>query len=330
MMAFFSIIIPVYNVENYLRQCVDSLYIDSLLHEYEVILVDDGSTDSSGALCDEYAAKNVWVSVIHQQNAGLSSARNKGLLCATGEYVLFLDADDYLEEHALSLLEIKTTDCADLYFLQMRKVFPDGSSILLEKMDDSCIKNQEHILCMRYFAGLAKFPGSACAKLVKRDLLLRHKLFFEEGVTAEDLVWTLKCMLYARTFRYLDFPFYNYRQSRDGSITSKVTARSLADLHYAICSAVAMAQQEEFCMYCQEIYIMMAYEVQVLLMLYGKAGPDARGSCKEMVKEVCWLLEYRKGIRDAGIKWLVRWMGVRYGSRVLYGVWRIGRIQTNI
>lgn len=97
----FSIIIPVYNVEKYLNECVDSV-LNQKNVDYEIILVDDGSTDNSGQICDEYLKKHSNVSVIHKVNGGLSDARNAGLESAEGDYILFVDSDDKIEENSLS------------------------------------------------------------------------------------------------------------------------------------------------------------------------------------------------------------------------------------
>ena len=93
-MSRISVIVPVYNVEKYLCKCVDSILVQSYTN-FELLLIDDGSTDSSGLICDEYAAKDLRVRVFHKQNGGLSSARNVGISIAMGEYVIFVDSDDY-------------------------------------------------------------------------------------------------------------------------------------------------------------------------------------------------------------------------------------------
>ena len=90
-----SIIVPVYNVENYLKECIDSI-LRQEFRDYEIILVDDGSKDDSGKICDEYGKKYSFISVIHKKNGGLSDARNFGLKIAKGEYILFIDSDDYI------------------------------------------------------------------------------------------------------------------------------------------------------------------------------------------------------------------------------------------
>ena len=114
--ALISVIIPVYNVEEYLRECIDSV-LNQTFSDFEVILVNDGSTDSSGEICDEYVEKDERVTVIHQKNGGLSVARNIGLSEANGKYVYFLDSDDYISENALAtLLNIAENDSSDIVF----------------------------------------------------------------------------------------------------------------------------------------------------------------------------------------------------------------------
>ena len=121
-----SIIVPVYNIERYLPQCMNSLFAQTA-PDFEVILVDDGSTDGSAALCDQYAKQDARVQVIHKKNGGLSSARNAGLDAATRLYLLFLDGDDYLAPSAIqSLLEIASAN-ADFDFIQFQYAETDGS-----------------------------------------------------------------------------------------------------------------------------------------------------------------------------------------------------------
>ena len=119
----FSIIIPVYNVEKYLRECVDNL-LEQDFHDFEVILVDDGATDSSGAICDEYAENSEKVKVIHQKNAGQAVARNAGTEIAQGEYVIYIDSDDYICDKAfLSKLAVKTEKQPDVILYGYKKFF---------------------------------------------------------------------------------------------------------------------------------------------------------------------------------------------------------------
>ena len=123
-MAKVSVIVPVYNVEKYLKQCLDSI-VDQTLEDLEIVLVDDGSVDSSGTICDEYAKKDTRIRVIHKENGGLSDARNAGLKYVTSPYVGFIDSDDYIDlDFYCGLLKKPTTL---LLVAAIAHVYPNGS-----------------------------------------------------------------------------------------------------------------------------------------------------------------------------------------------------------
>ena len=154
-----SIIIPVYNVEQYLEQCLDSI-LRQTYKNYEIILVDDGSSDNSGVICDKFAFKYSFIHVIHKTNGGLSSARNAGLDVATGSYVLFVDSDDYIGENAISqIISTVGQHDIDVVFLEAFKVFnntdavPMGDGIRADELNG---KSKEDI--MAYLSTLPKFP----------------------------------------------------------------------------------------------------------------------------------------------------------------------------
>lgn len=226
----FSIIIPVYNAERYLEQCVSSVLRQSY-DNFEIILIDDGSTDSSGSLCDAIATRDSRVRTIHQTNSGLSAARNAGIAQATGDYIFFLDSDDFwlsLEvlEHSLSILEKHPVDVIEFDAIK----FMDGEEPTLR--DDNhkgrptlefCLKgidNKEDLFC--HLIKHNAVVGSACNKIVSRRLFSNGDLRFREGVTAEDIDWTARLMSAAKTWLCYNSYFYAYRQRR-GSISKSYT-----------------------------------------------------------------------------------------------------------
>ena len=165
-----SIIVPVYNIERYLPQCMNSLFAQTA-PDFEVILVDDGSTDGSAALCDQYAKQDARVQVIHKKNGGLSSARNAGLDAATRPYLLFLDGDDYLAPSAIqSLLEIASAN-ADFDFIQFQYAETDGS------WQADPAQAVEPRVCtdlyemFRYLYQRGGVAASACTKFYRASLL---------------------------------------------------------------------------------------------------------------------------------------------------------------
>ena len=126
-----SVIVPIYNVENYLRRCVDSI-LKSTYENLEIILVDDGSTDECPTICDDYAKKDPRIKVIHKKNGGLSDARNKGLDIATGEYISFIDSDDYIESSMFQrIFEAISTKDVDLVFIREKSVNVEGKTIYI-------------------------------------------------------------------------------------------------------------------------------------------------------------------------------------------------------
>ena len=227
-----SIVVPVYNVERYLEECVDSIY-DQMTDACELVLVDDGSTDSSGVICDRYAQKTTNVKVIHQANGGLSAARNAGLSLVKSRYVTFVDADDKISLGSIPvILNWISTQGTDMCFLQCVKWYPDGTTVDMgECIQREAIRGKSPEEAIGHLASRPKYPGSACAKLYRTQFLLDNDLHFpNDRRYSEDLGFILDCMRCAHTFDLLSVSYYQYRQSRQGSITSRITYKNFSDL----------------------------------------------------------------------------------------------------
>ena len=187
-----SVIIPVYNVEKYLTECVDSVLGQSYA-DYEIILVDDGATDSSGRMCDEYAQKDARIRVIHQPNGGLSAARNTGMKAARGEYVYFLDSDDYIEPCALAdLVETAQREQADVVFFDGFVFFDeceeDGSVSRYIRKDAYAGENGREML--RKLLLNEEYRTAVPLMLFRADYLRKNELRFLEGIIHEDELFT--------------------------------------------------------------------------------------------------------------------------------------------
>lgn len=187
-----SVVIPVYNVEKYLAQCVDSV-LDQTFQDFEIILVDDGATDSSRAMCDEYAQKDARIRVIHQPNGGLSAARNTGLSAASGEYIYFLDSDDYIEPTALAdLVSAVQQEQADV-------VFFDGYVFYDECEENDSVSRYERKAPYTTQNGRSILPQllmneeyrtAVPLMLFRTNYLTAHALTFREGIIHEDELFT--------------------------------------------------------------------------------------------------------------------------------------------
>ncbi len=231
----FSVIIPVYNVEDYLEECIDSV-LGQRDVDLEILLVDDGSTDNSGQICDAYACRSACIQVYHQPNRGLSESRNAGIRHAGGDYLLFIDGDDFIKENSLPKIkrDIAAAGFPDVMFLECMKVIcsSDGRVKRRVPMMDGItaqVNGYNHNQLAEYIAHLPKYPASACTKAVKRSFLLEKQLFFKKGLYHEDLEWSARLFLSMGCAGYCGQDYYQYRQGRKGSISSALSAKHAAD-----------------------------------------------------------------------------------------------------
>ena len=206
-----SIIIPVYNVAPYLRQCIESIINQE--RNIEVILVDDGSSDESPSICDEYALKDNRIHVIHKQNGGVSSARNAGLDTANGEWIWFIDGDDYIADNVIKEIhqEIQKHPYTDLIQMGISYLY-DDQRILLQNTEvvDTIKKNKFLLEHITYHNPRILF---------KREIIEKHHLRLTKGVrVAEDQEFQLKYMMLCKTPIQIAICAYIYRQ-REGSAT---------------------------------------------------------------------------------------------------------------
>lgn len=227
-----SIIVPIYNVENYLRECLDSLYAIKGMKK-EIILVNDGSTDGSLGIIMEYQEKhhNNTV-VVDKRNGGLSSARNAGLHVARGNYVAFIDSDDFIDPLLFEKFYDETVkEKLDVGVGNMRYYMAGKSGSPLFRSD--LIRDSETVDGRKFLDMVMEKPKCFREEVVddlyRREFLIENKLFFREGILHEDTLFTPMVYLKAKKVRYLDYPFYFYRQ-RVGGIMSAVTQKSIDSL----------------------------------------------------------------------------------------------------
>lgn len=220
-MSKISIIVPVYNVERYISQCIESL-LSQTIEDIEIILIDDGSPDSSGSICDEYANRDSRIKVIHQRNQGVSVARNTGISVARGSWITFVDGDDWVEKNMCELaLNQAEKYKADItiwsYFKNYAteekelELIPGGDSIFIDDKDMLELKAiypyyDEKILKNTVSAGVV------WCKLYKKDFILDKNLRFKEGLTrAQDTVFSLNAFEEASKIVYFNKSLYHYR-----------------------------------------------------------------------------------------------------------------------
>ena len=209
-MPKFSIIIPVYGVEKYIGKCLDSVFNQSL-NDYEVIVVNDGTKDNSMEIVKNYPVK-----IINQENAGLSAARNTGVSQATGEYIFFLDSDDYIEKDLLLEVSKMLDNNPDLIRFQIREVFEDNTpSIDFNEIGFLGIEGQEAFDRISQY----HFVENAWSYIIKREYYLANNFSFKVGTIHEDFGLIPLVIIKAKIVNSLNYIGYNYLQ-RQGSIMS--------------------------------------------------------------------------------------------------------------
>ncbi|MBR2549749.1 MAG: glycosyltransferase [Clostridiales bacterium] len=235
-MVFLSVIIPVYNVEGYLRRCVDSLVCQDGFEKTELLLIDDGSTDSSGSICDEYAGRYGNVITIHKSNGGLSDARNTGISKASGRYLAFIDSDDLVSDAFIrdmnAFTEKYSPDMISFGYVFERKSGEysfRGDKSVTEKNRDQML---EDLLKL-------KIGNQVCFNIYKAELF--GDVRFPEGRAYEDIATLYRLILKAERFITVDHIYYIYNVSNGGSITKTTTLKNMTDMHASVneqCSAL--------------------------------------------------------------------------------------------
>ncbi len=231
-----SIVIPVYNVEDYLEKCVNSV-INQSYKNIEIILVDDGSSDNSGKICDKFAGIDSRISVIHKSNEGAGLARNIGINRAKGKYIGFIDSDDYISEHAVEKCVVNAErECADVVLFDRCAVSSDGT------VQEKFFSNQVDVIygeknLLDFFSGLFTFKHgygmSTCCKLFKLEILKSNNILFlsEREVMSEDTFFTMNFFPHVKKAITISEPLYFYCY-RDNSIshTYDVKRQELIDV----------------------------------------------------------------------------------------------------
>ena len=214
-----SVIVPIYNVAEYLPECIESVQKQTF-DDFEIILVDDGSTDGSGKICDDYAANDARIQIIHQNNAGLSAERNAGLEIATGDYIAFVDSDDIVADEYLSCMyEEITAQSADMVIAQHKsfKQSVGGSKPNTQNKNSLLVSGRE--ACFIRYAGYDKVYPAVWGKLYRREIF--NDLRFPLGRIHEDQYVISVALQKCRKILISDAELYYYR-TRENSITNSV------------------------------------------------------------------------------------------------------------
>lgn len=322
-----SIIIPVYNVEQYLQNCVQSV-ITQTYQDLQVILVNDGSTDSSGILCDQLAQQDSRIQVVHKQNGGLSDARNAGLKVATGDYVAFLDSDDvYLYNDGLEqLMALAQIEQPDVLLFQAVDVYPNHQSVR-KAYDEDYMATHSGVEVFAQLVRTQSFNMSACFQLIRRELLEQHQIYFEKGLLSEDVDWSLRLWRYVSKVRAINLPLYGY-QHREGSISTTYTIRNLRSYEHIFAKFVQL-YNERVVETATELYwqTVMGYLAQMYtscLYAYGQIARKDKSEAYAILKRYATLLEHSISIKSDRVIKINRLLGLSFTVWIfaMYGKFR--------
>ncbi|MBO7560616.1 glycosyltransferase [Candidatus Saccharibacteria bacterium] len=226
-----SVIVPVYNVEKYLRKCVDSI-IGQTYPNLEILLIDDGSTDDSKTIVDEYARDYKQIRAVHQKNGGLSSARNTGIANAQGEWLAFVDSDDYIDARFIEkLYDLAAKNDSDITTCSF-EAFTDDNSILKKSpvWPTEVMTGEETVIC----SFKNKLPAYVCLSLFSAKLFADPKMRFPEGKEFEDIAIRVRLLSQAKKVAFTNEKIYYYLMRGDAITGKKFSKKRYDDYMYAL------------------------------------------------------------------------------------------------
>ena len=207
-----SVIVPVYNLEKYITQCVDSILTSSSKVEMEVILVDDGSKDNSAAICDQLANQHPQVRVIHKPNGGAADSRNTGICAAQGDYLMFVDGDDFVPEGAIAEIMAKIEPNIDIFTFGYYEYYSENDIKPMLHFDATRLNGKNA------FAEVSPLP-MPWLYAIDRKYVVENEILMHKGLLDEDEEWTARLFALEPRVKTLDGHYYYYRRNRENSLT---------------------------------------------------------------------------------------------------------------
>lgn len=319
---FFSIIIPVYNTEAFLKKCIESI-LNQTYKDYEIILIDDGSTDDSYEICNAYKCKISNIVLYHQKNKGQAAARNKGVSMAKGQYIMFVDSDDYLANNAVLEDIYNVVDQQDLIL---------GEWCELKNIGDKYVSkyNLNNIKTPKFrgidfpkiiLTQIPLFPWYPCIYAIKRQYYLDNQYKFKEGIKYEDFELMPKVVLNADCIEILPTPFYVYRINRQGSTTSIIKWSPLNDFLDIIKQHVNnILKTEKIDEFSKKTLLnnISAALFSIIIQVQGINDNDGRKALINKLQKNLFLGKYCYLKKQRIIFCLCNALGVRVVSKMLY------------
>lgn len=314
-----SVIIPVYNTEAYIHECVDSV-IKQTYQNIEVILIDDGSQDNSPAICDSYATCDQRIKVIHKENGGLSDARNRGIDEASGNYVIFLDSDDYWATPSSLEELVNVAKCnPECDFIGFNCSYFYQATNKIEKwipFAPELAYSQPSANCIIQLVESGVFPMSACFKLIKRSIFT-DKLRFIRGLTSEDIPWFINLLEHSHRCCFINQYIYVYRKNVTTSISSSFSTKKFNDLLSILENGVN--REYKWSKETQDALLSFwAYELCILRAMTGFMPKHQRKKTLIKLHDYDWLLHYKANPKVRFIARLQKLLGQKIVNTLLH------------
>ncbi len=290
-----SVIVPVYNVEKYVKQCLESI-INQTYRYLEIILIDDGSTDSSGKICDEYAKKDARIKVFHKKNEGVSSARNIGVENATGKWIAFIDSDDWIEKEYFNVMMnyAKSKD-ASVILCAYNRIW--GNKV--EKINVNSKKKEydskEYLIkALNPQTGF----GFCHMKLIKTECIGKLR-FNQDLVVGEDALFNLQLSKNIRKAFFCDSNIYNYRNNSNSVVKSYDKNYAKKYLHSMKINKEYLLKNYRETEILQNFYNFVAYHVMLVAINFCYNPNNKEKHKRKLVKEICNYDEFKEGIEKS-------------------------------
>ena len=228
-MPMFSIVVPCYNVEPYLNNCIDSVIKQSYI-DFEVLLINDGSTDGTLDVCKIWEKSDERIHVINKTNEGLSLTRNLGIKEAHGKYIVFLDGDDYLESKALEEIFNVIQEDTEIIITRLIEDFGDTIIIKDKEMKSYFDSGISAVKGIQWVMNKTDNTWPSVKYIVSKEYLQAHRLEFKAGYIHEDMDWTSNLFAFANNIAVCYYPWYHHRMQRKGSITNVISSKRITDV----------------------------------------------------------------------------------------------------
>ena len=304
-----SVIVAVYNAEKYLRRCIDSLLAQTFT-DFEVLLIDDGSTDSSGEICDEYAAKDSRFLVFHNENQGIGSTRHFGINHAKGEYTIHVDSDDWVEQNFLEELYLCASDSlADMIICD----YVAERKTLSERIGQHPMNNNSSNVFLEVLKG--NLSGVCWNKLIKVDCNKRYNVNFIEGLNCgEDLVYVCSLLQNDISIAYCPSTCYHYDQyTSDNSYTRHVKKESLQQQERALLIIENMVMPKEY-----RVYILnKLHKIAYLSIRFGSFSAKSYKERFEKLKELSFSETISHPLQERIFVWLSLHFSYRFSLSLM-------------